>query len=111
MNLRIVRSSPFVKFLTASFLPKSYIVLGRSDYVSCQGAGRIERFKYLEGMMVNGRKKRIGQDRRAIEAGPPSGWSERRKSVERRLPDVADIPFSEWLAHLHRNRSRSPQEA
>ncbi|RIX43117.1 MAG: hypothetical protein D3M94_17895 [Rhodocyclales bacterium GT-UBC] len=56
--------------------------------------------------MVNGRKKRIGADRRAIDAGPPSGWSERRRAVERRLPAVAEIPFSEWLAHL---RSKTPE--
>jgi len=61
--------------------------------------------------MVNGKKIRIGADRRTAEAGPPSGWSERRKSVERRLPDVAEIPFSEWLIHLRRKAHRQPQEA
>jgi hypothetical protein len=44
--------------------------------------------------------KRSGQDRRSMEAGPPDGWRERRKSVERRIPEVREIPFSEWLAHL-----------
>jgi len=44
--------------------------------------------------------KRSGQDRRSKEAGPPDGWRERRKSVERRIPEVCEIPFSEWLAHL-----------
>lgn len=63
------------------------------------------------GGMINGRKKRIGADRRAFEVGPPSGWSERRKSVERRLPDVAEIPFSEWLAHLRSKAARQPQDA
>lgn len=76
-----------------------------------RASSRGERIECAERAMVNGRKKRIEQDRRSIEAGPPRGWSERRKSVERRLPDVVDIPFSEWLTHLHRNRSRSPQEA
>jgi hypothetical protein len=45
-------------------------------------------------------EKRMGQDRRSKEAGPPDGWRERRKSVERRIPEVREIPFSEWLAHL-----------
>jgi hypothetical protein len=44
--------------------------------------------------------KRSGEDRRSKEAGPPDGWRERRKSVERRIPEVREIPFSEWLAHL-----------
>jgi hypothetical protein len=44
--------------------------------------------------------KRTGQDRRCKELGPPDGWRERRKAVERRIPEVREIPFSEWLAHL-----------
>jgi hypothetical protein len=44
--------------------------------------------------------KRTGQDRRSKELGPPDGWRERRKAVERRIPEVREIPFSEWLAHL-----------
>ncbi len=50
--------------------------------------------------MVNKSNKRKGEDRRNLELGPPNGWRERRKSVERRLPAVDEIPFSEWLAHL-----------
>jgi len=49
--------------------------------------------------MVVKNEKRMGEDRRAREFGPPDGWRERRKSVERRLLEVAEIPFSEWLAH------------
>ncbi|MBP8195321.1 MAG: hypothetical protein KAX60_08145 [Azonexus sp.] len=45
-------------------------------------------------------EKRSGDDRRQREAGPPNGWRERRRSVERRVPEVEEIPFSEWLAHL-----------
>lgn len=44
--------------------------------------------------------KRKREDRRLTEAGPPQGWRERRKTVERRQPEVVEIPFSEWLAHL-----------
>lgn len=39
-------------------------------------------------------------DRRITEDGPPNGWRERRKSVERRLPEVEERPFSEWLEQL-----------
>ena len=44
--------------------------------------------------------KRSGRDRRIEDRGPPDGWRDRRKTVERRIPDVEEIPFSEWLAHL-----------
>jgi hypothetical protein len=50
--------------------------------------------------MVVKNEKRMGDDRRAREFGPPDGWRERRRSVERRLLEVYEIPFSEWLAHL-----------
>lgn len=49
--------------------------------------------------MVVKNEKRMGGDRRAAEYGPPNGWRERRKSVERRQPEVDEIPFSEWLAY------------
>lgn len=40
---------------------------------------------------------RLAVDRRSQENGPPDGWRERRKSVERRRPEVSEILFSEWL--------------
>lgn len=49
--------------------------------------------------MVVKNEKRMGRDRRTQESGPPNGWRERRKSVERRLLEVDEIPFSEWLAY------------
>lgn len=45
-------------------------------------------------------EKRDGRDRRRVELGPPNGWRERRRTVERRQPEVREIPFSEWLACL-----------
>ncbi|MCG2578594.1 hypothetical protein LZ012_16475 [Dechloromonas sp. XY25] len=50
--------------------------------------------------MVVKNDKRSGTDRRQREVGPPNGWRDRRKTVERRVPEVHEIPFSEWLAHL-----------
>lgn len=46
--------------------------------------------------------KREGEDRRTDDLGPPSGWNERRNSVERRLPTVDEESFSEieWFRHL-----------
>ena len=31
--------------------------------------------------------------------GGTGNWA-RRKAVERRVPEVREIPFSEWLAHM-----------
>jgi hypothetical protein len=50
--------------------------------------------------MPKSKEKRRGGDRRTQEGAPPKGWSERRRSVERRLPDVEEISFSEWLNSL-----------
>lgn len=52
--------------------------------------------------------KRCSADRRNLEQGPPDGWRERRRSVERRHPEVREIPFSEWLGYL---RSRVPEKS
>jgi len=49
--------------------------------------------------MVVKNEKRAGNDRRGLESGPPNGWRERRKSVERRRLEVQEIPFSVWLAY------------
>ena len=37
-------------------------------------------------------------ERRQLEAGPPSGWAERRRRVERRLPIAgeAEVSAEEW---------------
>lgn len=40
--------------------------------------------------------KRKSNDRRNLETGPPNGWRDRRRGVERRLPLVEEISFSEW---------------
>lgn len=45
-------------------------------------------------------EKRSALDRRAQEVGPPDGWLERRKTVERRRLEVHEIAFSEWLSYL-----------
>ncbi|KAB2928769.1 MAG: hypothetical protein F9K30_00015 [Dechloromonas sp.] len=59
-------------------------------------------------MMGSKANKRAGADRRRSELGPPDGWRERRRSVERRQPEVREIPFSEWLACL---RGRAMEES
>ena len=46
------------------------------------------------------KEKRCCDDRRDRDVGPPEGWRERRRSVERRLPEVEEVPFSDWLAQM-----------
>lgn len=36
-------------------------------------------------------------DRRYLEAGPPCGWKDRRRSAERRVPEVIEASFAEWV--------------
>jgi len=52
--------------------------------------------------MKYAKNRRSGDDRRDEDRGPPSGWSERRKSVERRRPDVREISFAEWIACMRK---------
>lgn len=54
----------------------------------------------MNGFLRGFRKRRSGDDRRVEEKGPPSGWSERRRAVERRKPQVREISFSEWVASV-----------
>ena len=42
--------------------------------------------------------RRIASDRRLEDCGPPAGWLDRRRTVERRRPEVHEISFAEWLA-------------
>lgn len=46
--------------------------------------------------MVEHRERQA--ERRQLEAGPPSGWAERRRRVERRLPiaEEADVSADDW---------------
>lgn len=66
-----------------------------------------------------GTERRQEQDRRQEESGPPHGWRERRRRVERRLPQVEEdsIPHSAWLQNFDlfrafvRNRQESERRA
>lgn len=51
--------------------------------------------------------RRQNDDRRDIDRGPPKGWRERRKAVERRYPEVHEISFSEWIASMRSFNVRS----
>ena len=48
------------------------------------------------------KERRGTPDRRQHEAGPPAGWSDRRRSRERRIPTIAECEVSEaeWLMYF-----------
>ena len=52
--------------------------------------------------MSNKFERRDCADRRQDEVGPPSGWKERRRRTERRIPelDECEVSESEWLAYF-----------
>jgi len=41
--------------------------------------------------------KRSGHDRRELDVGPPYGTEERREKPERRIPDVEEVEFDEFI--------------
>lgn len=52
--------------------------------------------------------RRQQPDRRKEDLGPPPGWSERRRRVERRLPEVEELEISQaefFRLLLSNNRS------
>jgi hypothetical protein len=53
-------------------------------------------------VMIVRRESRSTGDRRSDETGPPLGWRERRRSVERRMPSVKEDEISpeEWFKHM-----------
>ena len=46
--------------------------------------------------------QRRTHDRRSDESGPPMGWRDRRRNVERRLPTVVEdeISLKEWFRRV-----------
>lgn len=40
------------------------------------------------------KERRTRTDRRVVDMGPPPGWSERRKTAERRLPTAEEAALS-----------------
>lgn len=50
----------------------------------------------------SGINRRTSEDRRKDDLGPPSGWRERRRTVERRLPEIVEdaVSHGEWEAQV-----------
>jgi hypothetical protein len=43
--------------------------------------------------------RRVRQDRRNFDVGPPVGWRDRRRCAERRQIEVAETSFREWAVY------------
>jgi len=54
--------------------------------------------------MSRNNERRAASDRRQDEIGPPSGWKERRRRTERRMPEIDEheVTESEWLTYFGR---------
>lgn len=52
--------------------------------------------------MSNKFERRDCTDRREEEIGPPSGWKDRRRRTERRMPEIGEceVSESEWLEYF-----------
>lgn len=48
--------------------------------------------------MNSTKERRLADDRRQEEVGPPSGWKDRRRRTERRIPKLSecDVSEEEW---------------
>jgi len=70
---------------------------------------------------LSGSERREPADRRHDDMGPPNGWRDRRRTVERRLPQVEEdaVPHSAWLSSFemfkafvsHRNTAAAAARA
>lgn len=47
-------------------------------------------------------KRTLQEDRRIEDVGPPAGWRDRRKGVERRIPvtEEVDVTDSQWATYF-----------
>lgn len=52
--------------------------------------------------MANEKHHRARADRRQHEIGPPRGWKDRRRTTERRIPEIEECEVSEaeWLLYF-----------
>ncbi len=59
---------------------------------------------------MKGKNKRgMNDDRRGDDIGPPDGWRDRRRHVERRIPKAEEVEVSdeEWAAYFDNPTKKS----
>lgn len=54
-------------------------------------------------------ERRAQADRRCNDIGPPRGWKERRRTTERRIPEIeeCEVSESEWQLYFGRYTSET----
>ena len=57
-------------------------------------------------------KRRPLEDRRIEDVGPPDGWRDRRRHVERRMPKAEEVAVSddEWEAYFGKHAAEGEGE-
>ena len=52
--------------------------------------------------MTNSQERRNRLDRRIIDCAPPHGWKDRRRTAERRIPEIVELDVSdaEWAQYF-----------
>jgi hypothetical protein len=58
----------------------------------------------------SGNEDRRVKNRRVKESGPPPGWKERRRSTEKRQPEVVEGSMEEWEALMGKNTAPASPE-
>ena len=58
-------------------------------------------------------KRGPNEDRRSEDVGPPSGWRDRRRHVERRIPTTEEVEVSdeEWETYFVNPPKKSADQA
>lgn len=62
---------------------------------------------------MNGKEKRSpSEDRRIEDVGPPDGWRDRRRRVERRIPRPEEVEVSdeEWATYFANPAKKATHE-
>lgn len=60
--------------------------------------------------LPGGKKDQRVKNRRNKEAGPPSGWKERRLAIEKRQPEVEEGCLDEWEALMGKSHTQIATE-
>ncbi len=52
--------------------------------------------------MTHSQERRNRQDRRLVDCAPPQGWKDRRRTAERRIPDITEqeVSDAEWARYF-----------
>lgn len=58
---------------------------------------------------MDDKHKPRGQDRRRADKGAPSGWKDRRRNPDRRMPEVEEVSLDEFEALLAQTGGSSTQ--